>query len=311
MKKNYIYLVLCLFVFIGCASNNVKRSPDTSNDSQLDGVPIISYARGYMPVVELITNTGNTLHMEFDSGCTYNVLFKSGIEKAGFENIHDELYDLYRTYYPDMNDKEIKSTADVAYNSGKLISKLYDLSFDDKNISETEFYLQPKVDESKFDVDGLIGINFFNQNNNLTIDYKNNRIYINTDIKSSNYTDMYYSEVFGIYKIRADLGGMSDCFIDTGCQTVIKASTENILSDEEILELTKSKDKTWSIQAPKKLILTVNNYKREVKAYKSNMLFYKGNDARIFGRYYNILGYPAFKDKVITMDFENNKFYID
>ena len=144
--------------------------------------------------------------------------------------------------------------------------------------------------------DGFLGLAYLEQYKNVVFDYQNNTITFNQEPICDNELPLYKNQNQNMWYTTFECNGVSsNALVDTGCFSVFvnKANVKATVGEDEIINvrLGNVEINGFSIAANKTLI---TNEDAKNGIYKNE----------------NILGYPCFKDHVIQLDFEHNKFRI-
>lgn len=144
--------------------------------------------------------------------------------------------------------------------------------------------------------DGFLGLAYLEQYKNVVFDYQNNTITFNQEPICDNELPLYKNQTQNMWYTTFECNGVSsNVLVDTGCFSVFvnKANVKSTVGEDEIINVRLGNVEINGISiAANKTLITNEDAKNGI--YKNE----------------NILGYPCFKDHVIQLDFEHNKFRI-
>lgn len=285
-----IFLILCVFLMFIC-KNNHSFIKDFSKDDDTLSFSLKCPDYKQCPVI-CIHDSGKDFFFKIDTGTTNSYLYLNGLKKMNLE--------LKEGYT--LNDVSVRLYIE---DSRLLIDgKSHDVSL---YIKEENNY-----------TDGLLGIDFLSQYDNIVFDYKNKTMKLNqlpinsTPIpmykKYKNHCYVYYSvdEVL-------DFG-----LIDTGAQIyVIREDYKNNytdISEEEINKLRAGPDIQLKKMNPiffNEIILGNITYKNIPGRLAIDKHVIVAQKDRKELRKRSTLGTPFFKNHIIQLDFKNSLFYIE
>ena len=260
-------------------------------------------------------------YMMIDTAATVNILFEKGMKKMLCKN-----FDIYQerfkqaqyeyTYKPKNNIPEKKDeNINVIVNGNSIITgnqnnnntNIYNGEIINKPLikKQMQFMIDPygvfSTNTENNYIDGILGVNFLEQYNNVVFDYKNKTVKYNTKPISTNVIPM--KKIDRLYYIPFSIG--KDVFwglIDTGNTCFLISEDSKLLTKD----LTSYTDYI-TVEEVKIGNLTYDN----LQALFASHIKYNGNTrSKEYIKYKYILGYPFFKDHIIQLDFENNVFRI-
>ncbi len=282
-----ILFTLSLFCITGCRKNSEEETQIAESAKKIaDSIKPDTKTNEYnfvigtvgdwpVPIVKYRMD-GKTCLMVVDTGCHDNWLTKSGVKKV-FSGM---------TFPLDYN-------VSYKYVNGQIEGLEYILD-PENNV----FYFFPD------ELDGLLGLSWLwkhnrmvEQNDNVVIDYVNNKIMFNQKPITEDSIPLVYDKVLEWYKIPFTFNGRELYgYIDTGSYAL---SIEQWL-DEEKDENGVYVVKDFAIGNIHYENIKLNSWKEGISAESATHNFASRN----------VLGYPCFKDHIIQMDFKNNVFRI-
>ncbi len=189
-------------------------------------------------------------------------------------------------------------------------------------IDEKEHVLKMPVKKSEVfmekEIDGLLGIDFLSQYENVVFDYKRKKIKFN-QLPINNYPIEMYKDISDTFYFFYSLDGIKDYgLLDTGCDSFIVRENYQTdyaeVSDDEIREIRNGPNLV------KKKMDKVHFNKIDIgKISYKNMYGYFAIDERVkmnataekIHRIRSIIGYSFFRNHIIQLDFKNSLFYIN
>ncbi|MCF0125701.1 MAG: hypothetical protein HUJ68_08105 [Clostridia bacterium] len=290
MKK--LFFIFLGFSMVSCKLNkSFKKDLKYHKDEVIFSLNCSDFL--HCPVVT-IEDSGVILYFLVDTGCTISRINVNGFKKFNLEtdqNLEDLTFNLF------LEDKRYLSDG-----------KNHNLSMTIKNnkvFNETQ-------------IDGILGIDFLSQYDNVVFDYKTNKIKFNEPPINNNPIEMFKKRGNGYY-VYYSLDGIKDFgLIDTGCDGFVvreKYQTDYIETTENEIE----KFIEESDYIKKKSDTVMFNTIKIGNVFFDNIEGYFAIDERIKmsqdatkeHRLRSILGYKFFKNHIIQLDFKNNVFYIE
>lgn len=306
--KRFILLFFVLLEFFCIYAENTMVIPFKMNDN------------GNI-YIEIFDKNFKYIFM-FDTGSTCNVLFKSGYEKVkqGFDfNIEEKLLEQVKDKNPVILDSVardyVKSYIEV---NGLTIECAH--FFNEKiRFAAKEFIYRPQVykdfDGSQFD--GIIGIDFFSDLDNVTINYITKNIIINNNEKINNSIRMEKLEHTKLYKIEVLINGIEqDAIIDTGSMLFFirpEYKKTKTYTEQELLDTSDINNPVYKIEESQiEVSLRIGKYSENVIGYFFDEEKVRSTEAgKSFVKKINIIGNQIFQNHVIQLDFEKMEFRIE
>lgn len=287
MKKIFLIISICLFS-LGCHIAPNEKTNNSTEEKYNSGIKISFELKKYLPCFSVLDSKGTEYFFLFDSGYNYSEIFKSGLKKAG---ISKETEKLLR-----------KSDMGITFNN-EFYNPTQVFIYDEKNVL------------NKY-ADGIVGLDFFNAQKSLIVDYKNKCFVIDGDIFDGDVIPMT-KEFFNLYTIPIEINNvLQKAVIDTGSEFFILS--ENYKSpvsktDKEIgnfIYSNEPKIKT-AFDLGEIIEIEYGTQKENVKAFHYyNKLLKVSSIGRRLSSEYCMFGYPMYMDKIIQFDFYNSNLII-
>ena len=271
--------------------NNHSFIKDFSKDDDTLSFSLRSPDYKHCPVI-CIHDSGKDFYFQVDTGTTNSYLYLNGLTKMNLE--------LKEGYT--LNDVSVRLYIE---DSRLLIDgKSHDVSL---YIKEENNY-----------TDGLLGMDFFSQYDNIVFDYKNKTMKLNQLPINSTPIPMYKRPnnlcyVYYYVDEVLDFG-----YLDTGAQIyVIREDYKNNytdISEEEINKLRSGPDIQLKKMNPiffNEIILGNITYKNIPGRLAIDKHVITASDNRKELKKRSLLGTPFFKNHIIQLDLKNNLFYIE
>lgn len=271
--------------------------------------------------IELLDEYDNYSFM-FDTASTPNVLYKKGYEKIknkyGF-NIEDKLYEMVIEKNPTVSEDAARKYVKEYIDQNTLIFEVKNLRYEKEKFATKKFIYNHQVyrdfDDSEFD--GIVGLSFFDDLKNLTINYKENLIIINDTKKLEKSIQLEKLKQNNIFKIEISINNViQEAIIDTGSMYFfVRPEYENTkrYSEQELLnaiDINNLKQKIGKSEI--NVQLKIGDFSSIVKGYFFDKQKYKCTEAgESFAYKINILGNQLFLNHIIQLDFENMEFRIE
>lgn len=183
------------------------------------------------------------------------------------------------------------------YQAAKKVKQTssYRMSFTSDNMV---FFLDPNYIFSavlkKSPYDGFLGLPYLEQYRNVVFDYQKKTIAFNQEAICDNELPMYKKDGWWYTTMECN-GVTTNALVDTGCFSVFvnKPNVRVTIREAEIISVKLGTVEFNDISiAANKTLITNEDAKNGIYSNE------------------NIIGYPCFKDHVIQLDFEHNKFRI-
>ena len=293
-KKIIILLIILGFVLFFCKKNIPMKKELSKHNGQVNfSLNNTDYKK--RPVVT-IEDSGVIFYFVVDTGCTQSYVNENFCKKI---NLSPEEYDNFEGGIVTLCIEDSRYLIDGKEHILKM------------PVKKIEVFIEKEID-------GLLGIDFLSQYENVVFDYKRKKINFNQSAISKYPINMYknMSDIFYIYY---SLDGIKDYgLLDTGCDSFIvreNYQTDYVeFTDDEIREIRNGPNLI------KKEMDRVHFNRIDIGriSYK-DMYGYFAIDERIKmdataekeHRVRSILGYSFFKNHIIQLDFKNNLFYIE
>lgn len=297
MVKNLSKLLFAFFITIfmfSCKKNvSMEKELTEHNGEVIFSLNCIDYKN--RPVVT-IEDSGLIFYFLVDTGSTQSYVNENFCKKI---NLRPEEYDNFE---------------------GGIVT----LYIEDSRylIDEKEHVLKMPVKKSEVfmekEIDGLLGIDFLSQYENVVFDYKRKKIKFN-QLPINNYPIEMYKDISDTFYFFYSLDGIKDYgLLDTGCDSFIVRENYQTdyaeVSDDEIREIRNGPNLV------KKKMDKVHFNKIDIgKISYKNMYGYFAIDERVkmnataekVHRIRSIIGYSFFRNHIIQLDFKNSLFYIN
>lgn len=295
MVKNLSRLLFFFIIFfmISCTKNvSMKKELSKHNGEVIFSLNCIDYKN--RPVVT-IKDSGVIFYFLVDTGTTLSYVNENFCKKI---NLSPKEYDNYEGGIVTLYIEDSRYLVDEKKHILKMPVKKSDV-FTEKEI------------------DGLLGIDFLSQYENVIFDYKRKKIKFNQPA-INNYPIEMYNDISDTFYIYFSLDGIKDYgLLDTGCHGFIvreNYKTDYVeLSDDEILEIRKGpnlvKKKMDSVLINKIDIAKIT-YKNIYGDFAIDERIKMDKAAEKEHRVRSVLGYSFFKNHIIQLDFKNSLFYI-
>ncbi len=291
MKKIFlIFLILCC-VLMFSGKNSHAFIKDFSKDDDILSFSLKSPDYKLRPVI-CIHDSGKDFFFQVDTGTTNSYLYLNGFTKMNLEL------------------KEGYTLKDVTVN----------FQFEDPRllIDGKSHNVSLYIKEENNYTDGLLGIDFLSQYDNLVFDYKNKTLKLNQNPINSTPIPMYKKSKNLFYVYYSVDGVLDFGLIDTGAQVfIIREDYKNNytdISEEEINKLRSGPDIQLKKMNPiffNEIILGNITYKNIPGRLAIDKHIIVAQKDRKELRKRSSLGAPFFKNHIIQLDLKNNLFYIE
>lgn len=285
-----IFLILCGLLMFSC-KNNHSFIKDFSKDDDILSFSLKSPDYKLRPVI-CIHDSGKDFFFQVDTGTTNSYLYLNGFTKMNLEL------------------KEGYTLKDVTVN----------FQFEDPRllIDGKSHNVSLYIKEENNYTDGLLGIDFLYQYDNLVFDYKNKTLKLNQNPINSTPIPMYKKSKNLCYVYYSVDGVLDFGLIDTGAQVfIIREDYKNNytdISEEEINKLRSGPDIQLKKMNPiffNEIILGNITYKNIPGRLAIDKHIIIAQKDRKELRKRSSLGAPFFKNHIIQLDLKNNLFYIE
>lgn len=296
MKKKLIILLLIIlgFVLFFCKKNiPMKKELSKHNDEVIFSLNCKDYKN--RPVVS-IEDSGIIFYFLIDTGTTRSYVNENFCKKI---SLPSEEYDNYEGGVVTLYIEDSRYLIDGKEHVLKM------------PVNKSEEFIEKEID-------GLLGIDFLSQYENVVFDYKRKKIKFNQSA-INNYPIELYKSIYNTFYIYYSLDGIKDFgLLDTGCHGFIVREDYKIdyveLSDDEIREIRKGpnllKKKMDSVLF-KEIDIGKITYKNIYGDFAIDESIKMNKASEKEHRVRSILGYSFFKNHIIQLDFKNNLFYIE
>lgn len=285
-----IYVFFCS-VLIFCCKINQNFKNDFSKDDDTLSFSLRSPDYKQCPVI-CIHDSGKDFYFKVDTGTTNSYFYLNGLKKT------------------ELKIKEGYTFKDVTVN----------FQFEDPRllIDGKSHNVSLYIKEENSCTDGLLGIDFLSQYDNIVFDYKNKTMKLNQLPINSTPIPMYKKYKNHCYVYYSVDGVLDFGLIDTGAQVfVIREDYKNNytdISEEEINKLRAGPDIQLKKMNPiffNEIILGNITYKNIPGRLAIDKHVIVAQKDRKELRKRSTLGTPFFKNHIIQLDLKNNLFYIE
>ena len=258
----------------------------------------------------------------FDTGSNLNVFYKNGFEKAKKRytfDIEEELYKVIKERNQGISDENARRYVKQYIDEYGLTFELSNLKSEDFCFPSQKFIYSPKIYKNfdKSDFDGVVGLVFFNNIKNITINYQENLLIINDTNKISNSVKLDKFPSNNLYKIKISIDGIyQDALIDTGSMHFFirpEYKTAKEYSEEELINILDIDNDIYKVNdSEKEVTITIGDFSKKIIGFFFDDQKYNcTKTAESFVRKINILGNNVFVNHIIQLDFENMEFRIE
>jgi hypothetical protein len=299
MKGNQKYriniiLLLTVIIFSGC---NIRRA----------GIEF-SLSHNEEPVITVRSIDTKKYDLVFDTGWgPHPFLYDQGIEKlmGSKEKVQHKLFRCVQRVDPNLSlsTENIIKIFDKYTYSRILLAKFLNYN---KYVMKKIYYNPQRMSEyAHSSNDGIVGIDYFGELKNITIDYVNEQIYLNHKELDGTYCDMFEMDIPSCYGINIIIDGVEEIAeIDTGCNAFI--ISQNFI-EQNVSQNIKEEEIDYNF---KKIEICNIDY-LDITAYlSSDPRNTTSEESKNRTKDISLLGYTFFKNRIIQLDFENMKFCI-
>lgn len=281
IMKHIVSLLICLLVFYSCKTNRYGfpeylASELSNNDSDSYRFVLFDNYLDYTTVAPIIEYRVNnqSLYMAIDTGGTRSILLHPKIDSL-------------------ISEEYLKSVEQFDYSGDKIC----EFCFEGDNFKYVVDPLGNFTTSQKYNYfDGFLGEDYLTQFKNVVFDYTQNKFYVDQNPICDKSLPMHKHDEWNLFFIDIEVNGeKTSGMIDTGSKIVFLSNVKN------------QNFRTNEFNYVDLRIGDINYENLEI-GYGGEIITNK----RAFEimETYNIIGYPCFKDHVIQLDFEHNKFRI-
>ena len=281
MTKN-IFILLFLLTLAGCKSATQYGFPEnlipkvSNNDSDSYSFVILGNyldRTTYAPIIEHKANNQN-FYMAIDTGASFSAFLRPKVEQL----VSDEVLKMAEQFTP--------------YSENRIT-----IDFTGEDLKYTIDPLGKNTTGEKYNYfDGFLGEDYLMKFKNVVFDYTKCKFYVNQEPICEKTVPMYKHDEADIFLMDIEVNGeKTKAIIDTGCKFIFLGILENQKVKNN--EINYVDIKIGDVKFNHIEIGTTDELITNEKAFE-------------IMESYNIIGYPCFKDHVIQLDFEHNKFRI-
>ena len=285
--------VLLALLMSGCKNTSFKKQLVNHNGEVIFSLNCPEFKN--RPIVT-IEDSGLIFYFLVDTGNTLSFINENGCQKMNFDL--------------DENEDLLGGSVNFYLEDERYLvdGKAHILRMP---VRKNEFF-------SEKEIDGMLGIDFLSQYDNVVLDYKQRKIKFNQSPINSHPITMYKTsaDVFYIYY---SLDGIKDFgLLDTGSDGFVvreNYQTDYVeISDMQIQEIIKHsvyKKEKCNVILFNQIEIAGVSYKDIIGYFAKDERIQMDKDSAKEHRLRSILGYTFFKDHIIQLDFKNNLFYIE
>jgi hypothetical protein len=312
-----VVFVIAAILFVSCKTVTDKATAPFEPSGRIV-IPFSYDTNGYLPVFTVTDATGTKFHLCFDSGYNYAVLFRHGAEKldGGKGSIDEAAFKYLAKQQPVVREQTLQKKAKKLVEDGMMSITLHGLNNGNLKVDSYCFRYEPKnVTSNK--TDGIVGLQFFGDCNNIIIDYVHQVLEIDGQRITKTGVPMEKIPKLDLYKTQITVNGIKQfALIDTGAKQFCARKNYNSrtqeLTDEQKIDFIYNGHTGLSFPCVHPVTVKFGNLDKKEQAYNStNIFMHISSIGRRAGYVYNLFGFSFFKDHRIQFDFKNNEFLID